>query len=141
MSVAPEKKAAGPLTDDLTGQGRILLVDDEEMVREAAQNLLKHLGYDVYTCSDGAEAVGFYSEHQNEIDLVIMDMIMPVMNGMDAFIKLKKINPKVKVLISSGFSAGRESNELFKLGLKGYLGKPYHLADLAAKIKKVIKES
>ncbi len=140
-NAAPEKKAAGPLTEDLTGQGRILLVDDEEMIREMAQNLLKHLGYDVCTCCDGAEAVGFYGEHQNEIDLVIMDMIMPVMNGMDAFIKLKNINPKVKVLISSGFSAGRESNELFKLGLKGYISKPYHLADLAAKIKKVMEES
>jgi len=122
------------------GRGRILLVDDEEMIRQLGETLLEQLGYEVHTCSDGAQAVGYYTDHFREIDVVIMDMIMPVMNGMDAFIRMKKINPGIKALISSGFSTTGESKEINKMGVKGFIGKPYHLKDLAAKIKKVIEE-
>lgn len=124
-----------------SGHGSILLVDDEEMIRKMAESLLVYLGYEVHTCQDGAEAVRYYTDHYKEIDIVIMDMIMPVMNGMDAFLELKRINPSVKVLISSGFSASGEAHEMLKLGVIDFIGKPYRLPELASKVKKVIAES
>ncbi|MBI5806248.1 PAS domain S-box protein [candidate division TA06 bacterium] len=122
-----------------SGHGRILLVDDEEMIRKMAENLLVYLGYEVHTCRDGAEAVSYYADNGKEINLVIMDMIMPVMNGMDAFLELKRINPSVKVLISSGFSASGETHEMLKLGVIDFIGKPYRVTELSAKIKKAIE--
>jgi nitrogen-specific signal transduction histidine kinase/ActR/RegA family two-component response regulator len=124
-----------------SGHGSILLVDDEEMIRKMAESLLVYLGYEVHTCRDGAEAVSYYADHGKEINLVIMDMIMPVMNGMDAFLELKRINPSVKVLISSGFSASGEAHEMLKLGIIDFIGKPYRLTELANKVKKVITEN
>ncbi|MFH2047805.1 MAG: ATP-binding protein, partial [bacterium] len=124
----------------ITGSGRILLVDDEEMIRQFAENLLTHVGYKVHTCSDGPEAIGYYNDHFGEIELVILDMMMPILNGKDTFLKLKSINHKIKVLISSGYVSDVESEELIKIGVSGFVGKPYHLADLASKVKQVIEK-
>ena len=100
--VIEEKKV---LSDELVkGKGTVLLVDDEEMVLEVGEELLTHLGYEVLLAENGQEALELYKKNQNEIDLVLLDMVMPVMGGGETFDRMKEIDTNVKVLLSSGYS-------------------------------------
>lgn len=117
----------------------ILLVDDEEMIRDVGRSMLESLGYKVITASNGKEAVDIYKDKGNEVALVIMDLVMPVMDGLDAFRELKKINPSVKVIVSSGYSANR-IDLLRNEGVAGFVGKPYRLGEMAEIVRKVIDE-
>jgi PAS domain S-box-containing protein len=122
----------------ISGSGTILLVDDEEMIRDIACQMLEDRGYKVITLSNGQEAVDYYRSNGNITDLVILDMIMPKMGGYEAFLKIKEINPNVKVLLSSGYSIEEEAHDLMKSGVKGFLQKPYRLAELTQKIKEAL---
>ena len=86
----------------MTRAGTVLLVDDEELIRASGQRLLRALGYRVLLAEDGAEALEIYGERQGEIVMVLLDMVMPVMDGVDAFLKLRELDPEVKVLLTSG---------------------------------------
>ena len=123
--------------DIVSGSGQILLVDDEELIRIVANKMLEEMGYDVLLAENGQKAVEIFKKKHAEIDLVIMDMIMPEMNGHDAFIKMCEIDKNCKVLISSGFSKDENLEELKKLGLAGFIRKPYRdyqLSQLVAEI-------
>jgi two-component system, cell cycle sensor histidine kinase and response regulator CckA len=120
------------------GHGSILLVDDEEMIREIASQMLQNLGYTVKTCKDGREAVDYYRASHGAIDLVILDMIMPRLNGREAFLEMRKINPGIRALLSSGFSVDGEAQEVMKLGIKGFVQKPYRMKEMADKISEVL---
>lgn len=117
----------------------ILLVDDEEMIRDVGGSILRSLGYEVVTASNGKEAVDIYRERGKEIALIIMDLVMPVMDGETAFREIRKINPDVKVIISSGYSADR-MDILRNVGVKGFFSKPYRLAEIADVVRKVLDE-
>jgi CheY-like chemotaxis protein len=121
------------------GSGRIFLVDDESIVRDVAGQMLRHLGYQVQFSSNGTEAVDFYKKHQKEIDLVILDMIMPGCNGREAYFRMKEANPNVKVLLSSGYCSRQEVKEAVEAGLQGFLQKPFSLSELSQKIKEILK--
>lgn len=101
-----------------------MIVDDEEGMRIATKCLLEDLGYTVMLADNGEEAITLFKQHQQAVDLVILDMIMPVMNGKDCFIALQQLNPRVPVLLSSGFTNKEDVEELKKRGLKGVLPKP-----------------
>ncbi len=116
----------------------ILLVDDEDDLRIVAEKILIKLGYNVSVCKDGKEAVKFYKKSWNKIDLVILDMIMPVMNGKDAFIAMKKINPDIKALLTSGYSLNGEAQAILDDGVKGFLQKPFKKEDLLHKISNLL---
>ena len=118
--------------------GYILIVDDEEGVRSVAVKMLKKLGYSVYEASNGKEAVEIYKEKKDEILLVIMDIVMPEMDGREAFYKLKEIKEEVKVILLSGFTKETSINLLMKDGLKGFLLKPYTIKSLDNKINEVL---
>ncbi len=135
-----EVEEIGPATEyqDNTGTERILLVDDEEMIRVMASQILAGLGYKVKTCQDGQEAVEYYRENHQQIDLVILDMIMPQLNGREAFAEMKKINPDIKALLSSGFSADGEAQEILKEGVKDFVQKPFRIAELMSKVRKAL---
>jgi PAS domain S-box-containing protein len=120
------------------GTGNILLVDDEETIRDITSQMLEDQGYKVITLANGLEAVNHYREHFREIDLVILDMIMPKMNGHDAFIKMKEINPGVRALLSSGYSIQEEAQDLMNSGVRGFLQKPYRLAELTQLINQAL---
>jgi len=112
------------------GQGLILLVDDERLVRNATSRLLMRCGYQVVMAENGEAAVAAYRERSDEIDLVLLDMSMPVMDGPETFHELKKINPAVRVLIFSGYSSDATTNELMGHGAVGFIQKPFSLAKL-----------
>ena len=91
---------------DWRGKGTILLVDDEESLLALGARMLEHLGFTVLTAADGLEAVDLYRERGKEIDLVLMDLTMPHMDGAEAFGELRRLNPDVRVVLASGYSRG-----------------------------------
>ncbi|MBN2704449.1 MAG: response regulator [Pontiellaceae bacterium] len=119
----------------------ILLVDDEPTVHSVASLMLRSFEHTVHTCPDGHAAIAFYSEHWQEIDLVILDMIMPNLNGRETAEALYKINPSVRILISSGFSQDDDTQELNKIGVLGFINKPYRLKELSAAVANALSKS
>jgi CheY-like chemotaxis protein len=119
------------------GSETILLVDDEDIVREVGESMLRNLGYRVITAANGEEAVATYKERGSEIDLVIMDKMMPKMNGITAYRALKEINPLVKVIISSGYIVD-SIQSLRELGVADFLNKPYRMDEMDKAVRKAI---
>lgn len=119
------------------GTENILLVDDDEVIRELGSSILEGLGYRVITASNGEEALKLYGEEGKDIALVIMDRVMPKMDGFEAYNRLKEMNPMVKVIISSGYSAD-EALSLKESGVLGFLDKPYRMAEMAKMVRKAI---
>jgi CheY-like chemotaxis protein len=120
------------------GEGRILLVDDEDVIIDVGSEILEVLGYKVSTARSGREAIEIYKEKQNEIDMVILDMIMPEMDGGETFNMLKSIDPGVKVILSSGYSADARSTRMMEQGCYGFIQKPYSVNTLSQKVKEVL---
>ena len=116
------------------GNGTILLVDDEAMVLEAGSKILETLGYTVIEANGGQEAVEIYKNSRNKIDMVILDMIMPVMGGGEVYDTMKELNPNVKVLLSSGYSIDGQAAEIMKRGCEDFLQKPYSVKKLSEKL-------
>ncbi len=127
-----EKKKDRPA--DLTGTGRVLLVEDEDVVRSFAVRALKRQGYEVLEASTGVEALEIMSENEGRIDIVVSDVVMPEMDGPTLFKELRRRNPTIKVIFVSGYP-----NEAFRetLGTEdfAFLPKPFSLPQLAAKVK------
>ncbi len=121
------------------GQGLILLVDDETIVREVNDEIISALGYQVLKASNGKQALEIYQERGDEIDLVILDMIMPEMNGAEVFAKLREINPKIKVLLASGYSVEGQASKIMAQGCNGFIQKPFTLELLSTKIDEILK--
>jgi PAS domain S-box-containing protein len=124
--------------ETIKGTETVLLVDDEEVILEVGKDLIEIMGYRVFLARDGKEAIEVYKKKQDEIDVVILDMIMPPMGGGHAFDKMKEINPKVKVLLSSGYSIDGEATEILKRGCKGFIQKPFMINVLAEKIRNIL---
>lgn len=103
----------------------ILLVDDEDVVRDAGKLMLQSLGHKAILASNGEEAITIYKAKGSKIDLIIMDNVMPRMSGIETFKKLKEINPQVKVVISSGYASFHDAHQFADLGGIGFLPKPY----------------
>ncbi len=119
-------------------EGTILLVDDDESIRETGQELLEARGFHVLTAADGYHAVEMYKENRNAIDLVVLDMIMPRMGGSETFDALQKINPDIKVLLSTGYSMEGQAADIVNRGCAGFIQKPFNMADLTNKIMEII---
>jgi CheY-like chemotaxis protein len=118
--------------------GRILVVDDEEMVRRLAKTMLIKLGYEVVTASNGIEAVEIYRSESETFDLIVLDMVMPGMDGQQCFLALKSINPDVRAVISSGYSQEGSAQETLDEGVRGFVQKPYRLSELSSVIEKAL---
>ncbi len=120
------------------GQGLVLVVDDERVIRENAGAILRECGYDVISASDGEEAVRVFQNRCRDISAVLLDMIMPKMSGKDAYLRMKEISPDIKVLFSSGFKQDERVESVLELGVQGFVQKPYTLQDLSVAMHKVI---
>jgi len=118
-----------PMTD-WRGKGTILLVDDEESLIALGARMLEHLGFTVLMASDGLQAVELYRERGKEIDLVLMDLTMPHMDGAEAFGELRRLSPVVRVVLASGYSHEDVASRFAGKGLDGVLQKPYTLLKL-----------
>jgi CheY-like chemotaxis protein len=120
------------------GRGTVVLVDDEKMVVEVGQAMLENLGYRVLTAGSGQEALDLYEKQKEEIDLVILDIIMPDMGGGETFDRLKAINGNVNVLLSSGYSINGQATEIMDRGCTGFIQKPFSIKALSIKVREAL---
>jgi CheY-like chemotaxis protein len=129
-----------PATDQsfITGSGRILLVDDEESIRITGAAILEDLGYEVTLGINGQHGLEIFEAAPDDFDLVILDMIMPKMNGRECFSALQNIRKGVRVIISSGFTREHELQPMMEQGLKGFIRKPFRAAELSVLVHKVL---
>lgn len=128
-----------PLSGDIqTGRETVLLVDDEEMVLDVGSAILEKLGYRVLTASGGREGIEVFDSNRGSISLVVLDMIMPDLGGRETFEALRKIDPGVKVLLSSGYSLDGQAREIMESGCNGFIQKPFSIKALAEKIREIL---
>ncbi|MDA3886001.1 MAG: ATP-binding protein [Candidatus Delongbacteria bacterium] len=118
---------------------KVLIIDDEKMVLETTSEVLKSLHYSPILAMSGMDGLEIFTKEYAEISLVILDMIMPKMDGEEIFRELKKIDPNVKVLISSGYSITGKTNKILDNGGKGFIQKPFNITDLSVKIKSILE--
>jgi PAS domain S-box-containing protein len=124
----------------LHGRETVLLVDDEEMIRNLGRTILQRYGYEVLVAEDGQDAIEVYKREQDRIDLVILDLTMPRLSGHDAFRQLLRINPAVRVLFASGYSA-EHITETDPERVLGFVGKPYSQNELAQSVRSALEKS
>jgi nitrogen-specific signal transduction histidine kinase/CheY-like chemotaxis protein len=123
------------------GNARILVVDDEETFRDLAVASLKSLGYEVVTCADGVSAVDYYRAASKLIDLVMLDIVMPGMDGRETYNSLREINPDVKAILCSGYSKDGRAQEILDDGAMGFVQKPFRRAELSRLLAGVLGSS
>ena len=133
-----DARTASQSRHSLLGTGTILVVDDEEIVRRTATSALEHAGYTVLQAGNGREAIAVYEEQQGNIDLVLLDMTMPVMSGEETLGALRTRYPDVKVVLSSGFDEIEASQRFADKRLAGFLQKPYAARTLLERVKKLL---
>jgi len=122
-----------------TGGATILLVDDEELVRNVASTMLETLGYRVMTAHDGADAVELYRRQEHQIDLVILDMAMPRLGGRDCFRAMCEINPAVRAVLSTGYTLDDTTQSILDEGMVGFAQKPYVMDELADTVSRALE--
>ena len=122
----------------LEGNGTILMVDDEEMVLNVGTELVKQMGYDVLEARSGKEAIEVYKENKCKVDMVVLDMIMPDMDGGRAYEQMKEINPDVKVILTSGYGIGGQVTEIMRRGCDSFIQKPFGIKELYGKIEEIM---
>ena len=127
-----EKPRGGPET--------ILLVDDEKFISDLGSRILARAGYNVITASNGNEALGAYQARSHEIDLVVLDLIMPEMGGRQCLEALLRINPSIKVVIASGYTTNGPTEDTFPTGAKGFVNKPYEMRQMLEIVRQVLDE-
>ncbi|OGE81355.1 MAG: hypothetical protein A2Y39_01330 [Candidatus Delongbacteria bacterium GWF2_40_14] len=119
---------------------RLLLVDDEDIVCAIGKEMLEMGGHSVFVCRNGRDAVEFYKNNWEDTELVILDMVMPQLNGAETFKLLKDINPEAKVLLSSGYSITGEAQKLLDQGANGFIQKPFTSQELAKSIAEIFSD-
>ena len=124
----------------LKGTETVLLVDDEDMVLDVGEGILKELGYKVLAARDGREAIEIYKAQKGKIAIVVLDMTMPGMGGGEAYDKLKEVDPTIKVLLSSGYSIDGEATEILERGCNGFIQKPFTMRDLSWRIREILDQ-
>jgi PAS domain S-box-containing protein len=127
-----------PLPDVAAKGGTVLIVDDEETVRNVARLMLQRFGMTVLTAADGKEGVDVFREHHAEIDAVLLDMTMPRLSGEDAFRQMRDIRKDVRVVLCSGYNEKEATSHFDGQGLAGFLQKPFELQSLVAKMREAI---
>ncbi len=127
-----------PAAEIVRGTETILLVEDEKMILKVTTEMLESLGYRVLTAASGREGIRIYKERGSEIDLVILDMIMPGLTGLAAFDRLREINSGARVLLSSGYSINGEAKQIMDRGCNGFIQKPFRIEELSQKVRQTL---
>jgi CheY-like chemotaxis protein len=133
--VAREEKVHDEI---LKGKETVLLIDDEGMIIDVGEQMLKTIGYKVILAGSGKEAIELFKENQDKIDMVILDMIMPGVSGGETYDRIKEINPRVKVLLSSGYSIDGQAEEILERGCNSFIQKPYNIKELSYKLREIL---
>jgi len=116
----------------------VLVVDDEYNIRSMMKEIMEMSGLKVFTAGDGRAGVDIYQQHKKEIDLIIMDMVMPIMDGRAAFNEIRKINPKQKIFIISGYSQREDLEDIMENGAVGFLRKPFQVKEIIEKVQEIL---
>jgi CheY-like chemotaxis protein len=116
----------------------ILVVDDEDVILNVTKDLLEFLGYEVITVSSGEAALEIYHAKGKQIDLILLDMVMPVMGGRETFAQLKAIDPQVNVILSTGYSLTGQAAGMMDAGCRAFIQKPYKMEELSETIRIVL---
>lgn len=127
-----------PPDNSMNGQ-TVLLVDDETMVLEVGKAILQRLGNAVITAASGEEALGQFNRHRESIGCVVLDLTMPGMDGLATFKQLRKLSPELPIIIASGLAVDQVAVQFGDMPPSSVIQKPYQIADLSAKIKKILK--
>lgn len=138
---ASEKRVGKPLKvgqQIIKGTETILLVDDEEAVLDLGARMLEQLGYTVIEAKGGAEAIEIYKTRRDNIDLVMLDMIMPEISGGEVCVAIKEINPHVRVLLASGYSIESQASTILKRGCDGFIQKPFSAEKLSMSVGEIL---
>jgi PAS domain S-box-containing protein len=133
-----ERKRHNSIREDLRGRGLILVIDDEEVVRRVARAVLEMYGYSVILAEDGEQGVHIYEQRASEIDLVLLDLVMPKLGGEETFRRLRLIRPDVRVMLTSGYSDSEAQGRFCGKGLAGFVNKPYTAAKLGEEVKRAL---
>ena len=123
------------------GSEIVLLVDDEDMIINVARAMLEKLGYSVLVAKDGKQAVDIIKSKGSEIDLVILDLIMPGIKGGKTFDLIREIQPAIPVILSSGYSLNGQANDIMQRGCNGFIQKPFNISELSQKIRKILDDA
>ncbi len=124
----------------LEGSEHILLVDDETIILDVGRSMLVKMGYEVAVANGGEEAIRILSEIGDSINLVILDLIMPVMDGAATFDRIRKLYPQIPVLLSSGYAVSGQAEALLNKGCNGFIQKPYNIMELSHKVRTILDE-
>lgn len=125
LSILIENRQSHRIPSMIAGQYTILVVEDELLLLDLLKEMLEGEGYRVITATDGIQAVNLYRTEKEKISLVLSDMGLPSMGGWEVLHQLKEINPKVKVILSSGFMDTKVRHEMIQSGAKDFIQKPY----------------
>jgi len=129
----PAKSADGELH---AGEGRIMLVDDNEVFCDVGAMMLEQMGYEAVPFTAAKDAIDYYTNNWQTVKLVIIDMIMPEMNGRELYTALKEIHPELRVLLSSGYTIDGQAQQLLQEGVQGFVQKPFTIKELTIAINK-----
>lgn len=124
-----------------TGQETILLVDDEEYLRDLGERMLIRFGYTVLTAPDGETAVEIYGEHKDRIALVILDLIMPGIGGKNCLDQILALDPSARVVIASGYSVDESARQELESKVKGYINKPFEFNQILREVRRLLDET
>ncbi len=124
----------------ISGSETVLLVDDEEMILEVGRAMLEKLGYRVLVANGGVQAIDLAQKKGKDIDIAILDLIMPGMDGGKVFDRIREILPELPVILSSGYAMSGQANKIMEKGCNGFIQKPFNLSELSQKIRKILKE-
>ena len=122
----------------LRGSETVLLVDDEKIIVDVGKKMLETLGYEVLISYSGKEAIETVKDRGTDIDLVILDLIMPGVEGKEAFDSIRKIRPSMPVLLSSGYAINGQATEIMKKQYTGFIQKPFNLSKLSQKVREIL---
>jgi two-component system cell cycle sensor histidine kinase/response regulator CckA len=127
MNYIPEASASNRKDQ---AQRTVLVVEDERIMLRLLAKFLSRQGYQVLLAADGEQAIDGYCRHKTEIDVVLLDVGLPKVSGVDVFCKMKKENPDVRVVVASGYLDAQMKTEMYRAGVKAFVDKPYLLPEM-----------
>jgi two-component system cell cycle sensor histidine kinase/response regulator CckA len=125
----------------IKGTEKLLLVDDEAMILEVGQAMLGKLGYQVLIAKSGQKALEVIHQKGDEIDLILLDLIMPGMDGGQVFDRVREILPKIPVMLSSGYAINGQASNIMQRGCNGFIQKPFNIFELSKKVRQILDEA
>jgi len=136
--ISPVPRIEKPQAKSQVRKATVLVVDDEYNIRSMMKEIMEMSGLKVFTAGNGQDGVDIYQQYKKDIDLIIMDMVMPVMDGRAAFNEIRKINPKQKIFIISGYSQREDLQDMLDNGAVGFLRKPFQVKEIVEKVHQII---